>query len=194
MRRSRWRSTSARHFRPRRSRRARAWSCPCAGPRAAATLSGNAPATACSASTRAAFFPTFAPDSAEALQKIGFDGYAIGGLAVGEGQEKMFEVLEGRGAAAAGGQTTLPDGRRHAGRHSRRGRARRGHVRLRDPDARRAHGRGYTRAGVFNLRNARFADDDRPLDEACGCPLCARHSRAYLHHLFRARRCSARCC
>ncbi len=61
LRRSPWRSTSARHSRPRRSRRARAWSCPCAGPRAAATRSGHAPATACSASTRAAFFPTFAP-------------------------------------------------------------------------------------------------------------------------------------
>ena len=45
--------------------------------------------------------------------------------------------------------------------------------------------RAYTRAGVFNLRNARFADEDRPLDPGCACPLCTRHSRAYLHHLFR---------
>ena len=46
-------------------------------------------------------------------------------------------------------------------------------------------GRAYTSAGVFNLRNARFADDDAPLDPVCRCPLCARHSRAYLHHLIR---------
>ena len=130
-------------------------------------------------------FPDFRARSAEALQKIGFDGYAIGGLAVGEGQEKMFEVLEGvapllpedkprylmgvgtpddiLGAVARGVDMfdcVIPT---RAGRTAR----------------------GYTRAGVFNLRNARFADDDRPLDEACGCPLCARHSRAYLHHLFR---------
>jgi queuine tRNA-ribosyltransferase len=46
--------------------------------------------------------------------------------------------------------------------------------------------RAYTSQGVFNLRNARFADDAAPLDEACFCPACARHSRAYLHHLFKA--------
>jgi queuine tRNA-ribosyltransferase len=46
--------------------------------------------------------------------------------------------------------------------------------------------RAYTSAGVFNLRNARFAEDARPLDPACACPACAQHSRAYLHHLFKA--------
>jgi queuine tRNA-ribosyltransferase len=46
--------------------------------------------------------------------------------------------------------------------------------------------RAYTRSGVFNMRNARFADDATPLDPHCGCPLCTRHVRAYLHHLFRA--------
>ena len=45
--------------------------------------------------------------------------------------------------------------------------------------------RAYTRHGVHNMRNARFADDGGPLDPLCGCPLCTRHSRAYLHHLFR---------
>ncbi len=47
--------------------------------------------------------------------------------------------------------------------------------------------RAYTSRGVFNLRNARFADDAGPLDPACACPGCTRHSRAYLHHLFRGR-------
>jgi queuine tRNA-ribosyltransferase len=46
--------------------------------------------------------------------------------------------------------------------------------------------RAYTARGIFNLRNARFADDPRPLDPGCACPACGRHSRAYLHHLFRA--------
>jgi queuine tRNA-ribosyltransferase len=45
--------------------------------------------------------------------------------------------------------------------------------------------RAYTTRGVFNLRNARFATDDQPLDPGCTCPACSRHSRAYLHHLFR---------
>jgi queuine tRNA-ribosyltransferase len=45
--------------------------------------------------------------------------------------------------------------------------------------------RAFTRQGVRNLRNARFAADPRPLDPGCTCPACARHSRAYLHHLFR---------
>ncbi len=65
--------------------------------------------------------------------------------------------------------------------------ARRRHVRLRDADPRRAHRRGrYTSAGIFNLRNARFADDRAAARSACGCPACTRHSRAYLHHLFKA--------
>jgi len=123
--------------------------------------------------------------SAEALAAIGFDGYAIGGLAVGEGQPAMLAVLDqvapllpldkprylmGVGTpddilcSVARGvdmfDCVIPT---RAGRTAR----------------------AYTRAGVLNLRNARFAGQDRPLDEACRCPLCARHSRAYLRHLFR---------
>ena len=47
-------------------------------------------------------------------------------------------------------------------------------------------GQGFTRRGPVNLKNARHAEDPRPLDEACGCPACTRYSRAYLHHLFKA--------
>ncbi len=68
----------------------------------------------------------------------------------------------------------------------RRGRARHRHVRLRDPDPRRTHRAGLHATGVLNLRNARFADDEAPLDPDCACPGCTRHARAYLHHLFRA--------
>ena len=46
--------------------------------------------------------------------------------------------------------------------------------------------RAFTSRGIFNLRNARFADDDEPLDPICACPACMKHSRAYLHHLFKA--------
>nr|WP_321253169.1 tRNA guanosine(34) transglycosylase Tgt [uncultured Ruegeria sp.] len=125
-------------------------------------------------------------ESAEALKKIGFEGYAVGGLAVGEGQEAMFDCLEyapdylpsdkprylmgvGKpddivGAVARGidmMDCVLP---------SRSGRT----------------GQVFTRRGVVNIKNARHADDPRPLDEACSCPACSNYSRAYLHHVFRS--------
>jgi len=124
--------------------------------------------------------------SAEALREIGFDGYAVGGLAVGEGQAAMFDCLDyapeqlpadkprylmgvGKpddivGAVARGidmMDCVLP---------SRSGRT----------------GQVFTRKGVLNIKNARHADDPRPLDEDCGCPACQQYSRAYLHHVFRS--------
>ncbi len=125
-------------------------------------------------------------ESAEALTGIGFEGYAVGGLAVGEGQEAMFGCLDyapeqlprdkprylmgvGKpddivGAVARGidmMDCVLP---------SRSGRT----------------GQVFTRRGVVNIKNARHADDPRPLDENCTCPACRSYSRAYLHHVFRA--------
>jgi len=125
-------------------------------------------------------------ESAEALTKIGFDGYAVGGLAVGEGQEAMFGVLDyapdmlptdkprylmgvGKpddivGAVARGidmMDCVLP---------SRSGRT----------------GQAWTRRGQVNIKNARHQDDPRPLDEHCTCPACRNYSRAYLHHVMRA--------
>ncbi|MCL4165579.1 UNVERIFIED_CONTAM: hypothetical protein GTU68_051783, partial [Idotea baltica] len=122
-------------------------------------------------------------ESAEALREIGFDGYAIGGLAVGEGQEAMFGCLDfapemlpedkprylmgvGKpddivGAVARGVDMmdcVLP---------SRSGRT----------------GQVFTRRGVLNIKNARHQDDPRSLDEDCGCPACRNYSRAYLHHV-----------
>ncbi|MBZ8119345.1 tRNA guanosine(34) transglycosylase Tgt [Roseovarius sp. LXJ103] len=124
--------------------------------------------------------------SAEALRAIEFDGYAVGGLAVGEGQEAMFGCLDyapeqlpedkprylmgvGKpddlvGAVARGidmFDCVLP---------SRSGRT----------------GQVFTRRGVLNIKNARHADDPRPLDEDCTCPACRGYSRAYLHHVFRS--------
>jgi queuine tRNA-ribosyltransferase len=124
--------------------------------------------------------------SAEKLREIEFDGYAVGGLAVGEGQEAMFGVLDyapdmlpvdkprylmgvGKpddivGAVARGidmMDCVLP---------SRSGRT----------------GQAWTRRGQVNIKNARHTDDPRPLDEACTCPTCSNYSRAYINHVFRS--------
>ena len=130
-------------------------------------------------------FPDLRHRSAAALTGIGFEGYAIGGLAVGEGQAMMFDTLD----------VTVPHLPTDRPRYlmgvgtpdDLLGAVARG-IDMFDcviPTRAGRTGRAYSRAGVFNLRNARFADDDRPLDAQCGCPLCTRHSRAYLHHLFR---------
>jgi queuine tRNA-ribosyltransferase len=131
-------------------------------------------------------YPELRAESVAALAAIGFEGYAVGGLAVGEGQETMFAILDVTvpllpadrprylmgvgtpadivGAVARGidmFDCVIP---------TRSGRT----------------GRAYTSRGVLNLRNARFAADPRPLDPDCACPACTRHTRAYLHHLIKS--------
>lgn len=147
---------------------------------------GDRPGYALFGIQQGSIFPEQRQESADALRAVGFDGYAVGGLAVGEGQDMMFEVLDyapdmlptdrprylmgvGKpddivGAVARGidmMDCVLP---------SRSGRT----------------GQLFTRHGVVNIKNARHADDPRPLDEACTCPACSKYSRAYLHHVFRA--------
>ncbi|MBN8294461.1 tRNA guanosine(34) transglycosylase Tgt [Rhodobacter sp. NTK016B] len=125
-------------------------------------------------------------ESAKALAEIGFEGYAIGGLAVGEGQEAMFGVLD----YAPG---FLPEDKPRylmgVGKPDDIvGAVERG-VDMMDcvlPSRSGRTGQGWTRRGSVNLRNARHRDDPRPLDEACGCPACRNYSRAYLHHVVRA--------
>jgi queuine tRNA-ribosyltransferase len=124
--------------------------------------------------------------SAKALQEIGFEGYAIGGLAVGEGQEAMFACLDYA-------PDQLPEGRPRylmgVGKPDDIvGAVKRG-VDMMDcvlPSRSGRTGQVFTRKGVVNIKNARHADDPRPLDEDCGCPACRNYSRAYLHHVFRA--------
>ncbi len=124
--------------------------------------------------------------SAEKLADIGFDGYAIGGLAVGEGQEAMFATLD-----FAPGQ--LPDDRPRylmgVGKPDDLvGAVERG-VDMFDcvlPTRSGRNGQAFTWAGPLNLRNARFAEDMEPLDASCPCTACRNHSRAYLHHLQKA--------
>jgi queuine tRNA-ribosyltransferase len=130
-------------------------------------------------------FPGLRAESVAALTAIGFEGYAVGGLAVGEGQAMMLEVLDctvpllpaerprylmGVGtpddlvASVTRGidmfDCVMPT---RAGRTAR----------------------AFTSRGILNLRNARHADDAGVLDPGCACTACTRHSRAYLHHLFR---------
>ncbi|OYV25934.1 MAG: hypothetical protein B7X08_03735 [Acidocella sp. 20-63-7] len=125
-------------------------------------------------------------ESAAALGEFDFEGYAIGGLAVGEGQEMMFAMLditapllpEQKPRYLMGVGT--PD--------DLLGSVARG-VDMFDcvmPTRAGRTARAFTSHGVFNLRNARFIDDGRALDENCACLCCTRHSRAYLHHLIRA--------
>src|SRR5690606_23334062 len=124
--------------------------------------------------------------SAEALRDIGFDGYAIGGLAVGEGQEAMFATLD-----FAPGQ--LPeDAPRYlmgVGKPDDLvGAVERG-VDMFDcvlPTRSGRNGQAFTWSGPLNLRNARHAEDTAPLDARCPCPTCTSYSRAYLHHLQKA--------
>ncbi len=124
--------------------------------------------------------------SAGELTDIGFDGYAIGGLAVGEGQEAMFATLD-----FAPGQ--LPEDRPRylmgVGKPDDLvGAVERG-VDMFDcvlPSRSGRNGQAFTWNGPLNLRNARFAEDTAPLDERCSCPICSTYSRAYLHHLVKA--------
>ncbi len=125
-------------------------------------------------------------ESARALVEIGFDGYAVGGLAVGEGQEAMFGVLD----YAPG---FLPEDKPRylmgVGKPDDIvGAVIRG-IDMMDcvlPTRSGRTGQAFTRRGAVNLKNARHRDDPRPLDEACGCPACRGYSRAYLHHVVRA--------
>ncbi len=125
-------------------------------------------------------------ESTAALNAMDFEGYAIGGLAVGEGQAMMFEMLELTAPLLPAQKPRYlmgvgtPD--------DLLGSVARG-VDMFDcvmPTRAGRTARAFTAAGVFNLRNARFIDDAAPLDETCLCLACTRHSRAYLHHLFRA--------
>lgn len=125
-------------------------------------------------------------ESATKLKEIGFDGYAIGGLAVGEGQEAMFSVLD----YAPG---FLPEDKPRylmgVGKPDDIvGAVERG-IDMMDcvlPSRSGRTGQAWTRRGQINIKNARHMDDPRPLDEACSCPACRNYSRAYLHHVFKA--------
>ena len=130
--------------------------------------------------------PHLREESAEALKAIGFDGYAVGGLAVGEGQEAMFGVLDYA-------PDMLPEDKPRylmgVGKPDDIvGAVKRG-IDMMDcvlPSRSGRTGQAFTRRGVVNIKNARHADDPRALDENCTCPACSNYARAYLHHVFRS--------
>ncbi|MCO4825016.1 tRNA guanosine(34) transglycosylase Tgt [Amylibacter sp.] len=124
--------------------------------------------------------------SAEALRAIEFDGYAIGGLAVGEGQEAMFGCLD---FAPEQLPQDKPRYLMGVGKPDDIvGAVQRG-VDMFDcvlPSRSGRTGQAQTRMGAVNMRNARHKDDPRPLDAACSCPACSNYSRAYLHHVIKS--------
>lgn len=120
------------------------------------------------------------------IADMDLDGYAIGGLAVGEPTEEMYRIIEAvephmpkdkiRYLMGVGTPANILEG------------VRRG-VDLFDcvmPSRNARHGHAFTWDGCRNLMNAKYKLDDAPLDEHCDCPVCQKHSRAYIHHLFKA--------
>ena len=146
---------------------------------------GDRPEHALFGIQQGSIFKDLREQSAEKLNKISFDGYAIGGLAVGEGQEQMFEVLD-----YAPDQLPKDKPRYLMGVGKPDdivGAVQRG-VDMFDcvlPSRSGRTGQGLTRYGAVNLRNSRHKDDERPLDLLCTCPTCLNYSRAYLHHTIR---------
>ncbi|HVR95291.1 MAG TPA: tRNA guanosine(34) transglycosylase Tgt [Thermoanaerobaculia bacterium] len=120
------------------------------------------------------------------LAPLGFDGYAIGGVSVGEPSPERWAVVEWTAPALPADRPRYlmgvgyPADIAHAVAHG---------VDLFDcvlPARNARHGVLFTREGVIKIKNARYKDDPRPVDAECGCPLCSRLSRAFLHHLVRA--------
>ncbi|MEO1381329.1 MAG: tRNA guanosine(34) transglycosylase Tgt, partial [Pseudomonadota bacterium] len=130
--------------------------------------------------------PDLRAASAKALTDIGFDGYAIGGLAVGEGQEAMFGVLDYATGYLPEDQPRYLMG---VGKPDDIvGAVKRG-VDMMDcvlPTRSGRTGQAFTRRGVVNIKNARHQNDPRPLDEESTCPATRNYSRAYLHHVCRS--------
>jgi queuine tRNA-ribosyltransferase len=124
--------------------------------------------------------------SAGALKDIGFDGYAVGGLAVGEGQEAMFGCLD---YAAEQLPADKPRYLMGVGKPDDLvGAVERG-IDMFDcvlPTRSGRNGQAFTHSGPLNIRNAKFAEDQAPIDGHCTCVVCANYSRAYLHHLVRS--------
>lgn len=140
---------------------------------------------ACFGIVQGGVFPHLRVRSAATLQEIGFDGYAVGGLAVGEGQEAMFETLD----------ATLPNLPSNGPRYLMGvgkpddivGAVLRG-VDMFDcvlPTRSGRNGQAFTRHGTLNLRNAKHAESPEPLDSLCRCPACRQYSRGYLHHVVK---------
>lgn len=147
---------------------------------------GDQPGRACFGIVQGGVYPHLRQRSVHELMAVGFDGYAVGGLAVGEGQGQMFDVLA----------ATVPHMPQDRPRYLMGvgkpddivGAVLRG-VDMFDcvlPTRSGRNGQAFTRSGPLNLRNAAHAEDLGPLDPDCACPACRQFSRAYLHHVVKA--------
>ena len=125
-------------------------------------------------------------ESAALLREIGFAGYAIGGLAIGEGQQEMFRILD---FAPDFLSATAPRYLMGVGRpEDIVGAVERG-IDMFDcvmPTRSGRTGEAFTRFGELNMRNARHGGDNRPIEENCTCPACRGYSRGYVHHLVKS--------
>ena len=150
------------------------------------TAFGEQPGRACFGIVQGGVFPALRRRSVQSLGEIGFDGYALGGLAVGEDQNAMFDVLDATVSHLPGDRPRYLMG---VGKPDDiAGAVLRG-VDMFDcvlPTRSGRNGQAFTRSGTVNLRNARHAQDPAPLDEACRCPACRQFSRAYLHHVVKS--------
>ncbi|MDE2462539.1 MAG: tRNA guanosine(34) transglycosylase Tgt [Alphaproteobacteria bacterium] len=144
------------------------------------------PGRACFGIVQGGTVPHLRRRSAQELWQIGFDGYAIGGLAVGEGQAAMFETLE---ATTSHLPIDRPRYLMGVGKPDDIvGAVLRG-IDMFDcvlPTRSGRNGQAFTWFGTVNLRNAKHADDPEPLETSCPCPACRQFSRAYLHHVVKS--------
>ena len=148
---------------------------------------GNRPGFALFGIQQGSVFRDLREESAVQLAEIGFDGYAVGGLAVGEGFENMVSVLDYAPQQLPAGKPRYLMG---VGKPEDIVEASVRGIDMFDcvlPTRSGRTGQAFTRFGNVNVKNARFADDERPLDEECSCVACRGYSRAYLHHVFKAK-------
>lgn len=147
---------------------------------------GIQPGRACFGIVQGGTVPQLRRRSAEELMEIGFDGYALGGLAVGEGQAAMLDTV---GATVPALPAERPRYLMGVGKPDDIvGAVLRG-IDMFDcviPTRSGRNGQVFTRDGTLNLRNARHADSTEPLDPQCHCPACRQFSRGYLHHVVKA--------
>jgi queuine tRNA-ribosyltransferase len=126
-------------------------------------------------------------EHAKRIAQMGLDGYAFGGLAVGESHQEMYEVIEKTIPYLPDDKPTYLMG---VGTPANILEAVERGVDFFDcvyPARNGRHGHAYTNHGKMNLLNAKYERDDRPLDETCHCPVCRTYSRAYIRHLLKAK-------
>ncbi len=133
-----------------------------------------------------AIYPDIRIENAKRISELGLDGYAVGGLAVGETHEQMYDILDCTVPYLPVDKPTYLMGvgtPQNILESVDRG------VDFFDcvyPSRNGRHGNAYTSYGRLNMNNAQFKLDERPIEEGCQCPVCRRYSRAYVHHLIKA--------